>query len=279
MWYGKMITLGLAFILMVASGPGRAAVLSDAEILNRTASLRTLAVSAAKHYVNGASQIQVAESRASMGASAAAFGENLRLLRMQAPNTHARNGLKQLDHEWTEFRAMLEAKPSMEQVERLIETSSKLVFLADSLVSNWRGLASDRDLEALNLAHMQAMLSERIGLLYSAHYYGLTNDWIVMELNATLHEYERGLGFLDRFLNNEQTVADHLEQVSNQWAYAKQGFSRFNQGQYLPKVIAVTVDSMGNEMAEMARYYTALHEDKRESIVTLSVPGLAANME
>ena len=278
MWCVKAVKLSLAFILMASASLSSAGTLSDADILDRTAALRTLAVSVAKHYVHVASGIEVEASRAGMEADALRFTENMRLLRMQVPDTYAREGLKQLDAEWSGFSDMLAAQPTPERVESLIESSNTLIFLADNLANNWRGLVLDPNLEALNLAHMQAMLSERIGLLYGAHFYGLKDDWVVGELNATLHEYERGLVFLERFLGEDKR-AEHLDQVASQWAYAKQGFARFNEGQYLPKVIAVTMNSMQTEMAQMAEYYADLHQQANDSVVTLTVPGLAANLE
>ena len=275
----KLVRTGLVLVGMLSANSGWSATLTDAEILNRTAQLRTLAVSTARHYVNAAGGIEIDESRQSLTDASQAFDDNLRLLKMHAPNTYARNGLKQLDREWSDYSQVLTQQPANQRVERLIESSSKLVFLADSLLNNWRGLASDRDLEALNLAHMQAMLSERIGLLYGAHYYGLKDDWVLGELNATLFEYEKGLNFLTRFLDNEASVVANLEQVTNQWTYAKEGFARFNQGHYLPKLIAVTMDSMEAEMSKMAIHYSTVYEERNNSMVTLSVPGLAANIE
>lgn len=275
----KSVRFGLVIMVLFSANLGWASSLSDVEILERTAAQRTLVISAAKHYVLAAAGIDVEESKGAVIKAKDQFDQNLRLLKMNVPDTYARNGLKQLQQEWTGFRSLLEKQSSQAQVETIIEGTNKLVFLADNLANNWSGLPSSRELELVNLANFQAMLSERIGLLYAAHYYGVKQDWVVMELNETLYEYESSLDYLERFVGKDSSTVKHLEQVNNQWNFAKQGFAKFNQGHYLPKVIAVTVASMQQEMQQVASHYSQHYETNHDALVTLSIPGLAANLE
>ncbi|MCG8314040.1 MAG: hypothetical protein MI976_12585 [Pseudomonadales bacterium] len=253
------------------------AQLTGAEILNRAAQQRTLVLSAAKHYVLAASGVDVRQSQLSLESVKKQFEANLNVMRINAPNTVLRESLKSLDAEWNAFNDQINAPASNSRVESIVEATNKLVFLADAISNRWGVDASGRELEALNLSHLQAMLSERMGMLYAAHYFGLKSDWVVMELNETLQAYESSLEYLERFASSDKAVQVHLEQVRNQWVYAKQGFAKFNQGHYLPKVIAVTVDSMQNQMGQVAHYYSNAQPVSTQPFSTLSVPGLAAN--
>lgn len=267
--------VGLALICLSIVNLGWAQ-LSDAEILDRAAQQRTLVLSAAKHYVLAASGVDVRESQRSLHAAQRQFEANLDVMRINAPNTLLRESLKSLDAEWTAFNEQINSPASNDRIEAIVEATNTLVFLADAISNRWGVMASNRELEALNLSHQQAMLSERMGMLYAAHYFGLKSDWVVMELNETLHAYESSLEYFERFASSDQAVQQHLEQVRNQWTYAKQGFAKFNQGHYLPKVIAVTVDSMQSQMGEVAHYYSNSQPVDVQPFSTLSVPGLAA---
>ncbi|MCG8670898.1 MAG: hypothetical protein MI867_15915 [Pseudomonadales bacterium] len=279
MGFARHLNLVVAISVLFFAKLSWASSLSDAEILNRAAEQRTLVLSVAKNYVLAAANIDVKSSQKEQSKSLSQFTHNLQVLKFNTPNTYIRESLKTLNKDWNDFTALTTQKASPENVEAVIEATNKLVFVADLITANWRGLSSDRELEALNLAHMQAMLSERIGLLYAAHYYGLKDDWVVMELNETLQAYESSLAFLKRFTGKDSEVAKNLEQVGHQWTYAKQGFAKFNQGHYLPKVIAVTMGTMQQEMNTVARHYSQSYSSQEPSFSSLSVPGLAANME
>lgn len=275
----RLIKIGFTFAVLMVAKSGWSSGLSDVEILDRSAEQRTLVVSAAKNYVLAASGIDVKESEAAKKKAIRQFENNLKVLKLNANSTYTRSNLKAISQDWGYYRALINQKATPSNVEAVIEATNKLIFLSDAVTNNWSGMGSNPELEALNLAHLQAMLSERIGLLYAAHYYGLKTDWVVMELNETLHEYERRLDFFERFVADENKVALHLEQVNNQWIYAKQGLAKFNQGHYLPKVIAVTMNSMREQMVHVASYYSRTNPVNPGSFSTLSVPGLAANIE
>lgn len=279
MGISKLWSVGLALVVMLVSNVSTASGLSAVEVLDRAAEQRTLVLSVAKHYVLAAANVEVKASQDAQGAAIKQFSHNLGVLKFNAPNAQIRTTLRKISQDWSEYLALLEKEPTNQSVEAVIEATNQLVFQADLIISNWKGLSTDRELEAMNLAHHQAMLSERISMLYAAHYFGLKSDWVVMELNETLQAYEESLSFLNRFTSQDREVTNRIDQVNNQWAYAKQGFAKFNEGQYVPKLIAVTMGGMQEKMSSVANHYSQSYSSTVTSYRSLSIPGLAVNID
>ncbi len=267
-------SVGIAAIVMVCSSVS-ARSLSDLDAVHEAAIQRTLIMRVAKSHIQLASGVAQPNVRRTLLASIEQCDQVLEDLETNSPNSVLNHRLLTLKQQWKGFRELALLEPSRHTVEALLDDSADLLYQTDSLVRQWRlRLPQQRGLFN-ELALQQSMLSERIGLYYAAHYYGVDEPWVLEELNLSINEYEKGMAQLRAASagNDEQKT---LELLQNQWNYAKLGLQKFNQGNYVPVVISVAMESMyaqSNQLGEQFRDADRIAMSEGRLNV-----GLAANM-
>jgi len=101
---------------------------------------------------------------------------------------------------------------------------------------------------------------------------------VISELNFTLKAYENGLQELLAYNQNTKEIGDNIARLANQWEYAKMSLKKFNSGQYLPHVIAVTVDTMMERSNRIASLYIDHQNVDVMNMGQIQVPGLASTV-
>lgn len=246
--------VGVAVLALAASGV-EARSLSDLDAVHQAATQRTLVMRVAKAHIQLASGIDHANARRALVAGIEQYDRNLDELEANSPSSTLNNRLLQLKQEWQAFKTVAQSEPSRTTVLALLEESNNLLYQTDSLVRQWQlRLPQDRG-QFNELALQQSMLSERIGLFYTAHYYGIGEPWVLEELNLSIREYEKGMNDL-RTAARERGDQKALAMLQNHWNYAKLGLKKFNDGDYVPVVISVAMESMyaqSNQLGEQFR--------------------------
>lgn len=246
--------VGVAVLAMAASGV-EARSLSDLDAVHQAATQRTLVMRVAKAHIQLASGVDHANAQRALVAGIEEYDRNLEELEANSPNSTLNNRLLQLKQEWQTFKAAAQSEPSRRSVLTLLEESNNLLYQTDSLVRQWQlRLPQDRG-QYNEQALQQSMLSERISLFYTAHYYGIGEPWVLEELNLSIREYEKGLNDL-RTAARERGDQKSLAMLQNHWNYAKLGLKKFNDGDYVPVVISVAMESMyaqSNQLGEQFR--------------------------
>src|SRR5690606_1318351 len=202
-----------------------------------------------------ASGVDAVNARRTLHASVREYDSNLKELEQNSPNSVLNRRMSSLKQSWHAFRRVAQADPSPLTVQTLLEESNNLLYQTDSRLRQWRlRLPQGRGL--LNeLALQQSRLSERIGLFYTAQFYGIDQRWVLEELNLSIREYEKGMPALRAAARHagDGKVVDLLQ---NQWNYAKLGLQKFNEGNYVPVVMSVAMESMyaqSNQLGELFR--------------------------
>lgn len=247
-------SVGLVMMALMSTSVS-ARSLSDLDAVHMAATQRTLVMRVAKAHIQVASGVDAVNARRTLHASVREYDSNLKELEQNSPNSVLNRRMISLKQSWHTFRRVAQADPSPLTVQTLLEESNNLLYQTDSLLRQWRlRLPQERGLFN-ELALQQSMLSERIGLFYTAHFYGIDQPWVLEELNLSIREYEKGMPALRAAARHagDGKVVDLLQ---NQWNYAKLGLQKFNEGNYVPVVMSVAMESMyaqSNQLGELFR--------------------------
>jgi len=247
-------SVGLVMMALMSTAVS-ARSLSDLDAVHMAATQRTLVMRVAKAHIQVASGVDAVNARRTLHASVREYDSNLKELEQNSPNSVLNRRMISLKQSWHAFRRVAQADPSPLTVQTLLEESNNLLYQTDSLLRQWRlRLPQERGLFN-ELALQQSMLSERIGLFYTAHFYGIDQPWVLEELNLSIREYEKGMPALRAAARHagDGKVVDLLQ---NQWNYAKLGLQKFNEGNYVPVVMSVAMESMyaqSNQLGELFR--------------------------
>lgn len=246
--------LGVMVLALAASGV-EARSLSDLDAVHQAATQRTLVMRVAKSHIQLASGVDRENARLALKSSIKEYDRILNELEANSPNSSLNRRLLQLKREWQAFKSKALTEPSRATVVTLLEESNNLLYRTDALVREWQMRLPQERGQSNELALQQSMLSERINLFYTAHYYGVNEPWVLDELNLSIREYEKGMGAL-RTTALERGDQKALDMLQNHWNYAKMGLQKFNDGSYVPVVLSVAMESMyaqSNQLGEQFR--------------------------
>lgn len=184
---------GVLVLALAASGAG-AAELSDMEAARQAASQRTLVMRVAKAHVQLAVGEDQANARKTLANGIEQYDKSLQALQAGVTEPALQQRLQQMAQSWQTFKMTAQAVPTRASVETLLVSSDNLLYQTDTLMRQWQLRLSQEQFN--DQAYQQSMLSERIGLFQGAQHYGMQEDWVQQELNASLQAYENGLAAL-----------------------------------------------------------------------------------
>lgn len=252
--------------------------MSEIEAISQAGWQRTLVMRIAKSHMLLAAGIDYKKSKSQLEQSVGEYEAVLRSLQRNSPNRDISERLRVIKGEWEQFKAAIEMPMTKESALTVMEESDDLLYHTDAIVRRWKVYAEEQVGHLVDTSSQQSMLSERIGMFYAAHFYGLKNEWVITELNFTLRAYEKGLQELLSYHENTKEIDDNIARLSNQWEYAKMSLKKFNSGQYLPHVIAVTVDTMMQRSNKIASLYVANRGEVNTEFEQIQLPGLASTV-
>lgn len=268
--------LWLAFVLVFSSAGLSARTLSDLDAVNTAAWERTLTMRMAKAYTQLAADLDGKTAQAELNQAVEEFSQGLAVLEQNAPNSKIHQRILTVKKEWESFRTLTENAPTRDNLEAVLDGADELMYHTDSLVREWKNRLPNANAESIDLANGQSMLSERIGVYYAARAMGLDSLWVSSELEHTVEAYEDGMAALQYFEKRGQFNTALMAQLNSNWEYAKMGLSHFQEGHFVPTVIAVTMESMFEQTNTLGASY---HVQERIAMnANLNSRGLAANM-
>ena len=266
--------VGIAVMAMVSSGVS-ARTLSDLDAVHEAAMQRTLVMRVAKSHIQLASGVDAAAAHRTLMASVELYDKNLDDLEANSPSSSLNRRLMGLKQHWTDFKAVALSRPSRATVAMLLEESNNLLYQSDSLVRQWRLRLPQERGQFNELALQQSMLSERIGLYYAAHFYGMNQPWVLEELNMSIQEYEKGMSAL-RAAASERGNQKSVDMLENQWHYARSGLDKVNAGKRETGGISVAMESMLAQSDQLGEQFR--DEDRIAMNAGRVSTGLAANV-
>ena len=266
----------LALVVMFSSCLASARTLSDLDAVSKAAWERTLTMRMAKAYTQLAAGVDSQNAQMDLDNSISEFKYGLSLLEQNAPNSRIHQRVLRVKREWSNFHTLVSNIPTKHNLEALLEGADELMYHTDSLVREWKTRLPNANGDSIDMATEQSMLSERIGVFYAARYLGLDADWITAELDFTINAYDEGIMALREYEKQGRFNAELMAQLNSNWEYAKMGLSHFQQGHFVPVVIAVTMESMFEQTNTLGAAY---HVQERIAMNTgVDRSGLAANI-
>lgn len=251
----------------IASSMVSARTLSDIEAVHKTALQRTLTLRIAKAHLQMAANIDYLAASNRMSASIEEYSSALAELQMNAPSSQVNQRIIDMQALWQRFRNTAESTPSEATVLAMMDMSDDLMYENDRLMRLWQTRVPVQFGADMGLALQQSMLSERIGVLYTAHYFGIDEDWVQQELQHTVSAYEQGMKTLAAKSDVEKET---LQQLVSNWEYAKFGLEQFNADKFVPVVMAVTVESMYHQTNTLGDSYM-----QRDRVAFNEIEGIA----
>jgi len=274
----RQVVLFMLAGMFVQTSVATTASITELEAINQAAWQRTLVMRIAKSHMLVAAGIDYQKSKSQLTDSIDEYESVLKTLQGNSPNHDISERLRVIKIEWEQFKVVVLKAPTQEGALVVMEESDDLLYHTDAIVRRWKVYAEEQIGHLVDTSSQQSMLSERIGMFYAAHFYGLKNEWVISELNFTLKAYEKGLQELLSYSENTKEIDDNIARLSNQWEYAKMSLKKFNSGQYLPHVIAVTVDTMMHRSNKIANLYAANKTQDTLHYDQIQVPGLASTI-
>lgn len=266
----------LACLVAFSSSWVSARSISDLDAVNQSAWQRTLSMRVAKAHTQMAAAVDVQDAEIELHRSIAEFEHILSQLEVNSPNSKIHLRVDTLKKEWREFRSLAESTPTKENVVLVIEDANDVMFQADALMREWKVRLPGVHGSSIDLATQQSMLSERIGAFYAAQYLGVDQPWMAQELKHSIEAYEQGMVALRESEQRGQVNVALMAQLNSNWEYAKLGLSQFQKGQFVPVVIAVTMESMYQQTNTLGAAY---HVQERIALNSgVGSAGLAANI-
>ncbi|MFZ5602700.1 MAG: type IV pili methyl-accepting chemotaxis transducer N-terminal domain-containing protein [Pseudomonadota bacterium] len=268
-----------AGVLVLVSALGSASVsarsLTDLDAVHQSAAERTLVMRVAKAHLQLAAGVDRDQARQALTTSIAQYEKNLDQLEANSPNSAINQRIVKIKGLWQDYKAMAQSKPSRESVVALLEASDNLLFQSDALVRDWQMRLPQNQGERSDLALQQGMLSERIGLFYAAHNYGINEPWVLEEMNYSMQAYEKGMSQLrSAAWNDGETRA--LTQLDTQWHAARGGLQQVTSGRSAPALVAVAMESLYQQSNELGALYR--EDDRMEMLGRGITMGLASNV-
>ena len=274
----RQVVLFMLAGMFVQTSVATTASITELEAISQAAWQRTLVMRIAKSHMLVAAGIDYQKSKSQLTDSIEEYESVLKTLQGNSPNHDISERLRVIKVEWEQFKVAVLKAPTQEGALVVMEESDDLLYHTDAIVRLWKVYAEEQIGHLVDTSSQQSMLSERIGMFYAAHFYGLKNEWVISELNFTLKAYEKGLQELLSYSENTKEIDDNIARLSNQWEYAKMSLKKFNSGQYLPHVIAVTVDTMMHRSNKIANLYAANKTQDTLHYDQIQVPGLASTI-
>lgn len=265
--------LGVVMLLVLVTGGVEARTLSDLDAVHLAAKQRALIMRVAKAHVQ--LPLLPHASYRSLKASIEQYDRNLAELEANSPNSDLNRRLLQLKRDWQAFKALAMSQPTRDSVLTLLEESDNLLVRTDILVRRWQLRLPQGGEQTHEQALQQSMLSERIGLLYAAHTFGVNEPWVLEELNLSMREYDKGLVALQAVVRDGDPLLT-LDTLRQQWRDVRDGLQRLTETRAAPALLMVAMESLysqGVQLGEQCR------EEKRLAMQGKAVKvGLVANV-
>ena len=265
----------LALVAALGSTAVSARSLSDLDAADQAALQRTLVMRVAKAHIQLAAN-PGEQARKTLKDSVDQYDRSLVLLEENSPNSQINQRIMKVKQLWQAYRSQALSQPAHSSVLAMLEQSNNLLFQSDALVRDWKARLPQHVGERSELAQQQGMLSERAGVYFAAHNYGIHEPWVLEEMRYSMRAYENGLTELREIAAaNGETRA--LTQLDTQWHALRSGLQQTNASNTAPAMAAV--ESLYQQSGELGALY---REDDRMVIRHGHGPrldiGLAANV-
>lgn len=250
------------FVSTSYSPPLNAQELTIDSAINKAGRQRMLTQRILKSYLLVGQNVDADSAQRQLDQSIALFEQQLDELDEFTSNKSVVKSLERVSNQWQGFRQRVIEKPSTKNALDIINEGDELLVSCEKVVKNLEKMADSRKGNIINVSGRQRMLSQRIGMLYSAHSWGVDNRNLSKNLEIAIKEYDDALVLLQASPINTKEISKALAKVANKWEFSRSGFSQMDNERYVPFIIQVTTESMLKKMNKITGLYEALNTDQ-----------------
>jgi len=230
--------------------------------INKAGRQRMLTQRILKSYLLIGQDVDADSAQRQLDQSIALFEQQLDELDEFTTNRAVRKSLARVNGQWQTFRQRVIEKPSTKKALSIINEGDELLVSCEKVVKNLEKMASSSKGKVINVSGRQRMLSQRIGMLYAAHSWGVDNREISENLEVAIKEYDEALIFLQAAPINTKKINTSLTKVASKWEFSRSGFSQMDNERYVPFIIQVTTESMLKKMNAITGLYEGVASDE-----------------
>ncbi|GGC60474.1 type IV pili methyl-accepting chemotaxis transducer N-terminal domain-containing protein [Marinobacter halophilus] len=253
-----VLMLTLSGALLALPEDNAAEILTIDSAINKAGKQRMLTQRITKSYMLIGQNVASDKAQRQLDASVALFEEQLGELERYSPTAEITKSLQNIRQEWNSFRGWAIARPERSQALAMIEKSTRLLSLCEESATLFEVHSGNKKGELINLSGRQRMLSQRIGMLYTAHSWQVNDKPLRVSFEQAISDFDEALQHLTASHINTDEINNSLDDVVAQWRFSHSGFQLSEDGRYVPFIIQVTTESILEKMEAITDMYESV---------------------
>ena len=232
-------------------------------VMNSVSELREISQEVVKDYISLGAEVEHEMARHEIDEGIALFEDHLFELEDYDETTQIVAQLEKLEEIWMPMRLILVREPDKTKAPALITHSTELMQEADKLLGLIEDQVKFHEAKLVNLASREAVLSQRVAMLYIAKYWDINYTNLEKDFKEAKNEFSNDLKELLAATQNTPAIIKQLKRVESEWEFAQETM-HFDSKELNPSIIFVSTHQIMKRMDKVTHLYHELHLEKHE---------------